>query len=85
MTPTNFEGATIINKPANMTDLQCGPIYAAHGIDPDGFGCFVTAWQPSYEDLQALNSGEPVYVKSVSARLVPMALFTQNEKGEINQ
>lgn len=84
MIPTNFEGATVINKPANMTDEECSPIYAAHGHDEAGYPYFLTAWKPSYEDLQALNRGEPVYVKSVSARLVPMALFTLDERGELN-
>lgn len=54
------------------------------GLDADKFPYFMTAWQPSYEDLQALNRGEPVYVKTLSNALPPMALFTLDEKGEGN-
>lgn len=46
---------------------------------------YLTAWKPSYEDLQALNRGEPVYVKTVAHGLPPMALFTLNEQGQPNQ
>jgi hypothetical protein len=53
-------------------------------IDQDKFPYFLTAWKPSYEDLQALNRGEPIYIKTLSAGLPPMSLFTLNEKGEGN-
>lgn len=52
----------------------------------ESLGCmyFVTAWKPSYEDLQALNRGEPVYIKTISDGLPPMALFTLDENGNCN-
>src|SRR5205807_925867 len=39
------------------------------GIDADDYPYFLTAWKPSYEDLQALNRGEPIYVKTLSKQL----------------
>ena|ERR1700688_2843403 len=46
---------------------------------------FLTAWKPSYEDLQALNRGEPVYIKTLSSvGLPPMAVFTLDESGAGN-
>jgi len=58
------------------------PLYA--GIDSENFPYYMTAWKPNYEDLQALNRGEPVYIKVVSKALPPMAVFTLDEKGNCN-
>lgn len=75
MIPVHFEGAVEIKKPANMTDEQCTSIWAAYGVDEDGFPFFETAWKPSYEDLLALNNGGSVRVRTISNGLPPMALF----------
>lgn len=56
----------------------------AAGVDADDFPYYLTAWKPSYEDLQALNRGEPVYVKTLTKQLPPMALFTLDENGNGN-
>jgi hypothetical protein len=84
MQPVYFEGSTEIKKPADMTDEQCMSTWAAAGIDEANFPFFLTAWKPSYEDLQALNRGEPVYIKTVTTRLPPMAVFTLDENGNCN-
>lgn len=54
------------------------------GVDSSGYPYFLTAWMPSYEDLQALNRGEPIYVKTLSKALPPMALFTLDENDQGN-
>ena len=54
------------------------------GIDTTDYPYYLTAWKPSYEDLQALNRGEPVYVKTLSKQLPPMALFTLDENDNGN-
>lgn len=56
----------------------------AAGVDADDYPYYLTAWKPSYEDLQALNRGEPVYVKTLCKQLPPMALFTLDENGNGN-
>lgn len=84
MNPVPFEGSVQIGKPQNMTDDQCSSIYAMRGIDENGFPYFLTAWKPNYEDLQALNRGEPVFIKTISAGLPPMAVFTFDEHGTCN-
>lgn len=53
-------------------------------IDNNKFTYFLTAWKPNYEDLQALNRGEPIYIKTLSNGLPPMSLFTMNENNEPN-
>jgi hypothetical protein len=58
-----------------------------HDINFDeGTKCiyFLTAWKPSYEDLQALNRGEPIYIKTLSEGLPPMAVYTFDENGNCN-
>lgn len=54
------------------------------GTDTDKYPFYLTAWKPSYEDLQALNRGEPIYVKTLSKQLPPMALFTLDENNDGN-
>ncbi|MBV7531309.1 hypothetical protein [Chitinophaga sp. sic0106] len=48
-------------------------------VDQDNFRYFLTAWQPSKEDIEAINRGEPIYVKTLSAGLPPMALFVVHQ------
>lgn len=84
MQPVSFPGSVEIGKPKNMTDEQCMSIPAIHGVDEDGFPYFMTAWKPSYEDIQALNRGEPIYIRTIALRLPPMAVFTVNDNGESN-
>lgn len=57
-------------------------LYAS--TDADGFPYYLTAWKPNKEDLDALNRGEPVYVKTLSKQLPPMALFTLDESNQGN-
>jgi hypothetical protein len=84
MQPVEFNGSRMIGKPKDMTDEQCFSIPAFDAVDDNGFHFWLTAWKPSYEDLQALNRGEPVYVKSISGGLVPMCLYTVNENNQHN-
>lgn len=84
MHPIYFEGAKEIGKPADMTDEQCSSIWADLGVDDSGFPFFLTAWQPNKEDKEAILRGDPIYLKTVSTKLPPMALFTLAENGEPN-
>ena len=77
MIPIYFEGSQEIKKPVNMTDEECSSIWATTGVDEAGYAYILTAWKPSYEDLQALNNGSPIYIKVLSTGLPPMALFTE--------
>lgn len=52
--------------------------------DENGYRFFLTAWKPSYEDLQALNRGEPIYIKTLTTGLPPMAIYTFDENNEVN-
>lgn len=84
MIPIFFPGAVKIKKPKEMTDEECFSVYATYDIDSQGYPYFLTAWKPSYEDMQALQRGEPIYIKIVATGLPPMMLFTLDEKGEAN-
>lgn len=59
-------------------------IPAMAGTDKWQFPYYLTAWKPNKEDIEAINRGEPVYIKSISTGLHPMAVFTVDEKGELN-
>lgn len=79
MRTVQFPGSIEIKKPENMLDEQCISAWCTSGIDADGFPYYMTAWEPNYEDLQALKEGRPIYVKVVGTHLPPMALFTLDE------
>jgi len=76
MQPVSFEGAKEIGKPKGMTDEQCMSIWASSGVTAEGFPFFLEAWKPNYDDLQALNSGEPIYIQILSNGLPPISVFT---------
>lgn len=84
MQPIKFEGAIEVGKPEGLTDQQCTSIWALKGVDAGGFVFWVELWQPSYEDIQAINRGEPIVVKILSKGLPPILLFTVDENGESN-
>ena len=75
-----FDALTVVFK----NGAASVPPSVYQSIDADQFPFYLTAWKPSYEDLQALNRGEPIYIKTLSTGLPPMALFTLDEKGEAN-
>lgn len=54
------------------------------GVDRDNFPFYMTAWKPNKEDLDALNKGLPIYIKTISKGLPPMAVFTMDENGNPN-
>lgn len=56
----------------------------AAGVDNQGFSFYMTAWQPNKEDIEAINRGEPIYIKTLSKQLPPMAVFTIDENGDGN-
>lgn len=57
-------------------------VYA--GIDSEEFPYYITAWQPNKEDIDAINRGEPIYIKTLSKGLPPMAVFTLDENKQGN-
>ncbi|MBK7885493.1 MAG: hypothetical protein IPJ81_18140 [Chitinophagaceae bacterium] len=85
MLPIDFEGTNLIlSKPANMTDEQCTALKAYKGVDNDGFPFFVTAWQPSKEDIESINSGKPIMLKILGTCFPPVALYTLDENNNSN-
>lgn len=64
-----------------MAQLPEG-IYAS--IDSQKFPFYMTAWKPNKEDIEAINRGEPIYIKTLSKSLPPMAVFTLDENNEGN-
>lgn len=54
------------------------------GVDSDDYPYYMTAWKPNKEDIEAINRGEPIYVKVLSRQLPPMALFTLDENNNGN-
>lgn len=84
MRAVEFPGSIEIKKPADMNDEQCSSAWTSAGIDADGFYYYITAWEPNYEDLQAIKAGRPIFVKVVGKHLPPMALFTLDENSNGN-
>lgn len=60
------------------------PPGAVSGVDSEQFSYYMTAWRPNKEDIEAINRGEPIYIKTLAMRLPPMALFTLDENGDGN-
>lgn len=85
MLPIDFEGSNItLSKPADMTDEQCMSVRAYKGVDMDGFPFHLIAVKPNKDDIAAINAGHPIFLKVLGETFAPVALYTLNEKGEIN-
>lgn len=84
MRPVPFPGSVEIKKPDDMNDEQCSSAWATAGVDGNGFPYIITAWQPNYEDLQALKEGRSIFVKIIGHQLPPMALFTLDKDNNGN-
>lgn len=68
-----------------MTDEQCMSAWAVIHRDGEGKPIgFTTCWKPSYEDLQALNRGEGIFVHFPYSSLPAMSMFTLDESGNCN-
>lgn len=85
MNPIDFEGSNItLHKPSDMTDEQCGPLKAYKGVHNDNFPYYVTMWQPSDKDKEAIAAGRPIVVKVVGTAFPPIAVMTTDENNEVN-
>lgn len=67
-----------------MSDEECAPITAVEGFDLSGNHYFLIGVQPNKEDLEALNRGEPIYIKVTGDGFAPIAIWTMNENCEPN-
>lgn len=85
MQPVEFPGSVLI-KPLDgiFKKDEYMIVWAQAGKDRYGNDCLVTAWQPSKEDLDALNRGEPVYINITGKELPAINVFTLNEDGYSN-
>lgn len=87
MIPINFPGAFIrVDKPPNLTDEECMsgvPAWAGEDTQSGKF-CFLFAWRPNREDLQAINAGKPIFVKIFADPVPPHTIFTLDDDGIIN-
>lgn len=71
-------------KIINSNGIATIPPQLYAGVDTDQFPYYLTAWKPNKEDIDAINNGLPVYIKTLSKQLPPMAVFTLNENNEPN-
>ena len=84
MQPTNFPEANVpeIKKPDSWTDEECSsiPAWAGNTVLPGGREVhgFITYWMPTPEDLERLNNGGGIYMSTISNKLVPAMLMTEN-------
>lgn len=73
-------------KPESMTDEECYPVSVyEHKNDKGQIEYINTVWQPNADDIKAINAGRPVIMNMCVGFLVPHALFTYDENGNINE
>ena len=84
MRPIQFEGSIEIKKPHEMSDEECLSVWAAQVDHVSGGKVWIEAWQPSYEDIQAINRGEPIYLILHQSTIPPIGMFTLDEDGKSN-
>jgi len=89
MTDEQCSGLPIFQ--AVMDRAEDPPGYAFAGfahqgiIDGPPYPFTLSAWMPSKEDREAIMAGRPIWVRFLSHVVFPMAMFTLDDAGEINQ
>lgn len=79
MLPTDFPQANFtFTKPQGFTDEECSDLRVFKGTDPTNVPVIISAWQPSKEDIEAINAGKPIYLQIVGYGMPPVALYTEN-------
>ena len=78
------EANVIFEKPTTMDDSECLPISVYAGHDENGNPYINTLWQPSKEDIDAINAGRPIVVTVLGNTLPPMSLFICDAQGKGN-
>lgn len=84
MLPVTFDQANFtFGKPASMTDEQCASLHVWRGQCPiDEAGTLtpviISKWQPSKEDIEAINKGGAIYLSITGSGMPPVSLFTEN-------
>ena len=84
--PVHFEDSNLtLKKPRNMTDEQCSDLTAYRGVDNSGFPYILTGWMPNREDIEAINEGRPIYIKTIGEAFAPLSIFTLDQEGNCNE
>lgn len=84
MMPVTFDHANFtFGKPPSMTEEQCASLHVWKGTAPiDDRGtlmpCIISKWQPSKEDIEAINKGEGIWLSITGSGMPPVSLFTEN-------
>jgi hypothetical protein len=79
MLPVHFdESNKIFNKPECMTDEECSSLSVWQGHTTDGLPVIISKWQPSKEDIEAINNGRAIYLSITGIGMPPVSLFTEN-------
>lgn len=77
MLPISFKEANFtFTKPESMTDEQCSDLCVFKGHTDDSTPIIISKWQPSKEDIEAINRGEGIYLVIVGEGMPPVELFT---------
>lgn len=85
MRPIDFPEANMtFNKPVSMDDSECLPLRVYAGTDGNGNPFINSVWQPSKEDIEAINAGRPVVLTILGTGMPPVSLFTYDENGNSN-
>jgi len=78
MLPIDFKEANFtFTKPAGWTDEQCSDLRVWRGAYSDGTPGIISKWQPSKEDIEAINRGEGIYLSITGTGMPPISLFTE--------
>lgn len=87
MRSIHFPGSNkTYTKPDSMTDEECGSVSTYEHKDDFGVVRSVTTlWMPNKEDIEAIMAGRPIYLQITGSGMPPVALFTCDEKGDINE
>lgn len=84
MQPSPFPGSVPLDAPVDSQEGEFLPQFIKPEYDKKGNPVVTTGWKPSYEDLQALNRGELIYITHLGKEFPPFTVYTLDENGYSN-
>ena len=84
MVPVEFTQQNFVyTKPKGWTDDQCSDLHVWKGSvdigdDKTPMPTIVSCWQPSAEDIEAINAGQPIFMLITSDNQPPISITTIN-------
>lgn len=86
MEPCSFdESNSVLSRPPDMTDEECGPLCTLRGFTPGNQPCVISCWKATQEELDEIKRTGRVWLCVLGVTMPPVIVsgtkpFNQGEE-----